>query len=153
MFNADNKDIIFVAGPICSGKSTYGKQLAKDRGYEYIEISTIVRSIVKGQTRTDIQGKPEIVDEIVERLSALLDDPLLVGAVVGGPRQVEILQAFPQSTLVWVSTSLEERFRRFVNRKDAKDGDTTREAFDQFMKNDNELGLTEVKKYIFDEDV
>jgi len=134
--------MIFVCGAICSGKTRYGKILAKGLGVEFVEASSIVKDILHTNLRVNLQGNPQLNINIIERLQQCSSD-----CVVGGVRQQSILEAFPGSSLVWLEVSQDTRFKRCMERQDKKDI-MSWEAFEQAEKKDNDLGLLAVKEFI-----
>lgn len=143
-----SSNIIFVAGTICSGKSWFASKLADDLDYDFIEVSRIVGGILSSNMRNDLQGHPELHYQIIEDIKDIRKNTKKVGLVVSGPRQVELLQAFPEAETIWMDTPIEVCLHRFYERDADKDGKPTLESFNDFMDKDEELGLKEVEKYI-----
>lgn len=135
--------MIFICGKLGSGKSTYGQEVARTEGYDFVEVSSIVKSILGQTERSKLQGHPELDKEIISAISAYGKN-----TVVSGVRQITILQAFPESDLVWLEVSERERFARLANRIDNKDKDKTWEAFLIAQKRDADLGVDQVETYI-----
>ncbi len=140
--------IVFVAGTICSGKTYEAAQLADDMDFDFVEISSIVREILDTNKRNQLQGHPELSTQIIDRITELRRTTRKRGIVVSGPRQVEIVKAFPEAELIWMNTPLDVCFERFYNRRDEKDEEWHKDTFEEYMKKDNELGLQEVKQYM-----
>lgn len=145
---------MFVAGPIASGKSTKAHKLALAKNAYFVEISDIVKEILNAKERTQLQDHPELDKAIIEKIK-LLSEQHSNKMVVSGVRQASILKAFlPTDTkdltslplYLWVEVDEEERFRRYMNRKDSKDI-LSREAFQKAQEADNRLGLQEVKSF------
>ena len=134
--------MIFICGEICSGKTHYGKILAKGLSVEFIDVSSIVKDILQTSLRINLQGNPQLDESIITRLKQYTND-----SVISGVRQQSILEAFPDSTFTWLEVSQDIRFKRCMERQDKKDI-ITWEAFQQAEQKDNELGLQEVKNYI-----
>ena len=86
--------------------------------------------------------------QIIDRISEIRRTTKKQGVVVSGPRQVEIVKAFPQAELIWMNTPMELCFERFQSRGDTKDGKLTEDAFADYLRKDDELGLQEVKSYM-----
>lgn len=143
-----NSNIIFVAGTICSGKSWFASKLADDLNYDFVEVSRIVGGILSSNMRNDLQGHPELHYQIIEDLKDIRKSTKKDGLVISGPRQVELLQAFPEAETIWMDTPIEVCLHRFYERDADKDGKPTLESFNHFMDKDEELGLKEVEKYI-----
>lgn len=145
-----NKNITFVCSYICGGKSFIGKILAKNTNATYIEISNVVKKILKKEARNDINNKPELDEKIIEELKKLTTNNK--NYIIAGVRQVSILEAFKNSTKIWITTSHEERFHRFQKRFDENEKDgliKTIEVFQNYNELDEKLGIDEVKNYIF----
>lgn len=136
--------MIFVCGKLGCGKSTYAKQIAQVKGYKMIEVSDIVKDILKHTERSKLQGHPELDSIIIREILAEGHD-----TVVSGVRQVSILKAFDLAEqYVWIEVDEEERYRRLVNRLDDKDPVKTKEAFLIAQERDNALGVPEVEAFI-----
>ena len=134
--------MIFICGEICSGKTYYGKILSKGLGTKFVDVSSIVKKILQTNLRISLQGNPQLDTSIIKDLEQLPND-----CVVSGVRQQSILEAFPESTLVWLDVSQDIRFKRCMERQDKKDI-LSWEAFQQAEQKDTELGLQQVKQYI-----
>ena len=143
-----NSNIIFVAGTICSGKSWFASKLADDLNYDFVEVSRIVGGILSSNMRNDLQGHPELHYQIIEDLKDIRKSTKKDGLVISGPRQVELLQAFPEAETIWMDTPIEVFLHRVYERDADKDGKPTLEAFNHLVDKDEELGLKEVEKYI-----
>ena len=140
--------IIFVAGTICSGKTFEAAQIADELDFDMIEISSIVRQILETNKRDKLQGHPELSTQIIKRIEDIRRETKKRGVVVSGPRQVEIVKAFPKAELIWMNTPMNVCFERFQSRADKKDGNFTEDAFADYLRKDDELGLQEVKHYM-----
>tara|TARA_R110002153_G_C12924155_1_gene455114 strand:+ start:26 stop:508 length:483 start_codon:yes stop_codon:yes gene_type:complete len=140
--------LIFVAGTICSGKSFEAAIIADSLDYDFVEISSIVREILDTNKRDNLQGHPELSTQIIDRIIEIRRTTRKMGVVVSGPRQVEILQAFPLAETIWMNTPMSICFDRFCKRKDTKDKEFTRDVFEDYLLKDDELGLQEVKQFI-----
>ena len=140
--------IVFVAGTICSGKTYEAAKLADELNFDLIEISSIVRQILETNKRDKLQGHPELSTQIIDRILEIRRTTRKQGVVVSGPRQVEIVKAFPEAELIWMNTPIKVCFERFQSRADSKDGDFTEDAFADYLRKDDELGLQEVKQYM-----
>ena len=140
--------IIFIAGTICSGKTYDAALLAEDLDYDLIEVSSIVRQILHTNKREKLLGHPELSTQIIERIADIRRTTKKKGVVVSGPRQVEILEAFPEAELIWMNTPMGICFQRFCSRGDSKDGEFDRNTFEDYLLKDDELGLQEVKQFI-----
>lgn len=151
----DNNDmnITFICSPLCGGKSTLAKQLWQNN-VAVIEISSIVKRLVSEHTREKLQGRPELDIQIIEEIKSFIDGRLYSGdsLILLGARQVSILKAFPDATLIWLEVPEHIRFNRYMLKRDIKDGvKKDEESFNLANQRDNDLGLKEVKKYIFNQ--
>jgi len=136
--------MIFVCGKLGCGKSTYAKQIAQVKSYKMIEVSDIVKGILKQTERSKLQGHPELDSIIIREILSYGPD-----TVVSGVRQVSILKAFDLAEqFIWIEVSEEERYRRLANRLDDKDPIKTKEAFLIAQERDNTLGVPEVESFI-----
>ena len=114
--------VTLVFGRICSGKGSY----IKDHPYRVI-VSDIVKGIINTASRDALQNTLHLDNRIAEALLRITvalskrEDHVLVDGI----RQVTIvdrmLQFFPDAEMVWLEVPVEERKRRYENRKDAKD--------------------------------
>lgn len=137
--------ISFVCGQLCSGKTLYSKALAHICEGVYIEVGDIVRSLKQTQDRKLLQDSSNLSEQIVTQLVAQLINNPGKDLVVSGVRQKEIIKTFPEATLLWVECPVNERKRRYENR--AREGDS--QTFEEAEQGDIELGILEVKNYIF----
>ena len=122
--------IILLCGRICSGKSSYGHD-----GTSRIYVSNIVRHITNSVDRSALQNtfNTDFTTLLIGELFKYLDMDIKHAAsketthkiIVDGIRErriVEaILQQYPEAELVWLEVPVEERKRRYENRKDVKD--------------------------------
>lgn len=141
--------ITFVCGQLCSGKTQYAKAMAGSVGGLFIEVGDIVREIKKTSDRKELQKSQELHEVIVKRLKHKihLRDELDIAKnyVVSGVRQKEILKHFPEATILWIECPKKERKERYKQR--ARQGDVI--PFKEAEQGDIDLGILEVKKYIF----
>lgn len=138
--------ISFVCGQLCSGKTLYCRALAAITESVYIEVGDIVRFIKNTSTRSDLQNSKHLVEEIVQKIKQDIDFSDKKDFVISGVRQKEILEFFPNSTLLWIETPINIREERYLRR--AREGDS--QTFQQAEQGDINLGILEVKKYIFE---
>jgi len=151
-------NITFICSPLCGGKSTLAQQLRQSHitsGRSFVlEISTIVQQLVSETSREKLQGRPELDTQIIEEIKSFINDRLLYSdnLIVLGARQVSILKAFPDATLIWLEVPEHIRFNRYMVKRDIKDGiKKDEETFKIANQRDNDLGLQAVKEYIFNE--
>lgn len=109
--------VTLVFGRICSGKGSYKKDSHR------VVVSDIVRSIINTSDRDALQNTMHLDNRIAESIieSAKAYDSI----IIDGIRQVTIvdrvLTTFPNAELIWLEVPVEERKRRYENRKDVKD--------------------------------
>lgn len=133
----------FVCGQLCCGKTTYAKALVGLTNGIFIEVGDIVRSIKQTENRQLLQDSKELWKEIVNKLDSIVEKenkPI----IVCGVRQKEILQYFPNSTLIWIDCPVNERKKRYEER--SRQGDNV--LFEVAEEGDISLGILNVKEYI-----
>jgi len=138
--------ICFVCGQLCSGKTLYSKTLTQISECVFVEVGDIVRSIKNTVDREKLQDSKNLFSHITAQLRLLASANQPKQLVVSGVRQKEILQSFPNATVLWIECPQEERKRRYELR--AREGDT--QTFDEAEQGDINLGILEVKKYILE---
>jgi len=136
--------ISFVCGQLCSGKTLYSKALAQICEGVYIEVGDVVRHLKNTKDRKLLQDSKNLSSQIIEYLKAQSQLTSGKDLVVSGVRQKEILEAFPESTLLWVECPSNERERRYKSR--AREGDS--QTFEEAEQGDINLGIIDIKKYI-----
>jgi len=140
----------FVCGQLCSGKSHYAKGLAKASLYaSVIEVGDIVRKIKQTTSREELQDSKDLVGNIITSLQATIKSltfQLAEDIIICGVRQKEILEAFPEATMLWLSTPTQLRKERYQKRARAGDDQT----FEEADQGDVDLGILEVKNYILE---
>jgi cytidylate kinase len=137
--------ITFVCGQLCSGKTHYSKALAALVDGIFIEVGDIVREIKQTTDRKELQNTKELSEQIVEHLIRKMPLCDVKQYVVSGVRQKEILKHFPEATILWIECPKKERKERYKQR--ARQGDVI--PFKEAEQGDIDLGILEVKKYIF----
>lgn len=151
--NVIEAPIVLVCGPICSGKSTFSKQLSTKTGFIHIPVSKIVASIINTQDRVALQNSIDQTDAICEALDNQITDALEQsgGVIVDGIRQTDILEylivlfGLEKITLIWIDPGVEERRLRWNIRAASKDHGL---SFDQIDQNDAEMGLSKIKLWV-----
>lgn len=143
-------NVTFVCGQLCSGKSHYAKGLAKACLYGTIlEVGDIVRSIKNSTSREVLQDSKDLVDKIILKLNYAIKSltfQLAEDVIITGVRQKQILEAFPEANMIWISTP--EHIRRIRYEKRSRGGDD--QTFEEADAGDINLGILEVKKYIME---
>ena len=137
--------ITFVCGQLCSGKTHYSKALAALVDGVFIEVGDIVREIKQTSDRKQLQDSKHLHEQIVENLIRKMPLCEVKQYVVSGVRQKELLKHFPDATLLWIECPKKERKKRYKER--SRQGDTVN--FKEADQGDIELGILEVKSYIF----
>lgn len=146
------RQIILVIGPTCSGKTTFGVQVANDRRCDFVDASSLVRRR-RGNSDLDTnigdfaaelldrEGFDMVAREITQ-LYGGSDSPL----VVTGLRTIEeiqhLRQVWPQLDLVSLHAPQRVRYQRFVER--ASRGELTFTEFQERDVQQAELGLLPV---------
>lgn len=136
--------ITFVCGQLCSGKTLYSQALTKLVSGVYIEVGDIVREIKQTEERKELQNSAMLCEKIVEELIKKTPLSYQKHYVISGVRQKEILEFFPEATIIWIECPKKERKNRYKER--ARDGDAI--PFKEAEQGDINLGILEVKKYI-----
>lgn len=136
--------ISFVCGQLCSGKTLYSKALAQICDGVYIEVGDVVRHLKNTKDRKLLQDSKNLSGQIIDYLKEQSQLTSGKDLVVSGVRQKEILEAFLDSTLLWVECPKSERERRYKNR--AREGDS--QSFEEAEQGDINLGIIEIKNYI-----
>ena len=136
--------ISFVCGQLCCGKTVFAKTMSGINDGVYVEIGDIVRNIKKSQDRKELQNSQDLAEQIIEFLNYYKTNSKHV--IISGPRQVEILKAFPEATLLWIECPTSVRKERYEAR--AREGDSL--SFEEADKGDVELGILKIKQYILE---
>lgn len=136
--------ISFVCGQLCSGKTLYAQALAATCQGSYIDVGDVVRKLKQTQDRKLLQDSKHLSKQIVDYLKDLSNINISKDLIIAGVRQREILESFPNSTLLWIECLKEERKKRYENRK--REGDS--QTFEEAEQGDINLGILEVKNYI-----
>lgn len=162
--------LIFVSGPICSGKTTIAEQLCaanfgKDTYPVHYEVSSFVKKHLKTFDREQLQnsrGVGEVVaHQIVENIQqaimppdrSILHPATRTIAVVSGARELEVIKiieaAFPsaEKQYLWVSAPYEVLYKRWSTRARVGDGVPHSKEFSQLLSADNLLGLNDIAQY------
>lgn len=137
--------ITFVCGQLCSGKTLYSEALREiDKGI-YTEVGDLVRRWKETQDRKELQDSKELADRIIVYIKSYSHGFPMMQIVISGVRQKEILEAFPEATLIWIECPKEVRKQRYSKRQ--REGDT--QTFEEAEQGDINLGILEAKQYIF----
>lgn len=137
--------ITFICGQLCCGKTSFARSYAAINDCTYVELGDIVRRIKQSQDRQELQNSKELAHEIAREIKHIEKEVFPKGVVASGPRQIEILQEFPDSTLLWIECPPATRQARYSFR--ARTGDSV--PFDVAEQGDIDLGILKVKDYVF----
>lgn len=138
--------ITFICGQLCSGKTKAALAYANISGGVFIEVGDILRHIKQTSDRSVLQNTKALVDEVIIYLKdAMSDSSLSANWIICGARQKEILEAFPESTYIWIDVPESVRKQRYEKR--SREGDER--AFEEAEQGDIDLGILDVKQYIF----
>jgi hypothetical protein len=114
--------IKLIFGRICSGKGSYLPDVRR------IVVSDIVKRIVSSTNRDALQNSLHLDNQIGTTLINSIYIATMANEehiVVDGIRQTTIvdrvLNMYPDAELIWLEVPVEERKRRYENRKDIKD--------------------------------
>jgi hypothetical protein len=149
------KNVTFICSYLKGGKSTFSHLLAQGMDcrspvankIKVIEVSEIVKKLLNKSERSDLQGHPELSDQIYQEiLRASMD---YENVIVSGARQLTLLKAFPEATFIWIDTPNDVRYQRFRDDKSAKDPNSGEASFHKANLGDLDLGIADVKQYIF----
>lgn len=135
--------ISFVCGQLCSGKTLYSKTFSNLNESIYVEVGNLVRRWKNTQDRKELQDSKQLAETIIDYIKE--DSINFPKLVVSGVRQKEILEAFPEATLLWIDCQKDVRMKRYLDRQ--REGDT--QTFEEAEQGDIDLGILEVKNYIF----
>ena len=119
-------NIVLLFGRICSGKGSY---LNDPYNNARVVMSELVASLVRSTSRSDMQDTLHfdqiLADLVIKRVGTLVDMNLWENVIVDGIRQLSIVEkvveSYPEAQLIWLEVPVEERKRRYENRKDGKD--------------------------------
>lgn len=142
-------EVVYIIGPLCSGKTTYANEL-KAKGYELIEIGAIVRNITKTVYRTHNSDLAEEIGiRLVEKITTAVEQNQRVAVV--GLRQRSLLNEalscapYSHTRIVWLEAPYEVLKARFDQRNEKKDLQMT---FEEAYKFDQQLGLEDLEGYL-----
>lgn len=144
----DQSNLTFICSYLQGGKTHIAQSInATPTGHRihHIEVSDIVKQVLQTKDRAKLQGHPELDSVIVKRIEEACKN--YINVVVSGVRQPSILQAFPNATMIWINTPRYIRFKRY--QQSSKDTDKSWEGFVNANGRDIELGINQVKEYIF----
>ena len=134
--------ISFVCGQLCSGKTLYSETLSNIDKAIYFEVGDIVRRYKNTINRTELQDSKDLTNVIIGYIQN--NKKAFTNTVVSGVRQKEILEAFPEATLLWIECPKEVRKQRYMSRQ--REGDN--QTFEEAEQGDINLGILETKQYI-----
>jgi len=150
------KQVLFLTGPIASGKTYFAKHHAPN--HTYLSISSIVKGLISSTKRSELQDTGNLDSKIASETIRFISQSLLTSdkVLIDGVRQlsiiVAILKYFKTSIitgdirfrLIWLEVpekTLRERYEKQTDKKNDV-------SFDDAIKRDDELGLSEIRKII-----
>lgn len=152
------RQVILVVGPTCSGKTTFGVQVANDMGCDFVDASSLVR---RRRVPSDLEKNigdfaAEVLDregfDMVAREITQIYGRIDSSLVVTGLRTIEeiqhLRQVWPQLSLVSLHAPQRVRYQRFVER--ASRGELTFTEFQLRDEQQAELGLLPVADELAD---
>lgn len=154
----NNRQVICFAGQICSGKTTYAKQLAEVLDAQYVHFGTIIRNYAKEHGYSDDRNSLQKVGQIImETLgySGLMDLAVTYYHIENTPRNIifdgvrhkdilnEIKRRYSNVKLVYVKATDKERYKRYISRTNET---ITKEKFIYINRMPVEMEATELEK-------
>lgn len=166
--------IIFIAGPIASGKTTLMEAMATEyfaRGHYVlmIEVSSYIKKLLKSTDRAVLQNSAglgaEAAGQIVEKINREMHptdfsqrdaqgklQPLAV--IISGPRELQVVDVIMDAfkgdgdrAFLWTSATRSTLYSRWLQRKGVEHTPELRADFEAELERDNALGLTSVRSY------
>lgn len=140
------REIVLVCGNLCSGKGHYCATYFPK--YHKIEVSSVVKSLIKSEKRSDLSTTKHLDQQIVGIINRQIEHYEKV--VVDGIRQMSILKGIQQEwgsfikDIIWLDVPQEILKSRFEKRNAGKDD----MSFDKALQSDKALGVGEVEDYI-----
>jgi len=150
------KQILFLTGKICSGKTYFAKHHAPN--HTYLSVSSIVKGLISSDKRSELQTtsnlSKQITNEIIRFIiqSLLNSDKILIDGIRQRAIIMEIISYFKPSIitgdlnfrLVWLEEDEEVLKRRYCKQNDKKNDI----PFEEALQRDNELGLFEIESIV-----
>lgn len=137
--------ITFVCGQLCSGKTFYSKALSVVCNGVYVEVGDIIRALKGSHDRTVLQDTKELSTKIIETIDLMAKMHAGKDLIVSGVRQKKVLESFPDEPKIWIECPSYIRKERYIYRDRLGD----EQSFDEAEQGDIDLGILEVKQYIF----
>jgi len=161
------KEIKFILGKLCSGKSYYCEHHLQD--HKYISVSKIVKQLAKTQSRSELQKTKwldnEIANEIIDQITDPTDTitPINNKIVIDGVRQWSIIKEIvshckiqyrPLLLISFVWLQVEENILRdrYDMLKSSSQSSKYDISFEDAIDNDYSLGLNDIANNIFSPD-
>lgn len=141
-----NHEIILLCGNLSSGKGHYIRQNYPD--YKQISVSSVVKTLTNMKTRSELSTTAHLDMGILKVLIEQIKHHPKV--VVDGIRQLSILNGLQKEfgdqikEVIWLEVPMHELKRRFEARQARKDD----LPFEQAIKSDQDLGISDVERYI-----
>lgn len=144
--------ITFICGELCTGKS-YHSAFYSHLGLPVIEVSEIVKRNLKLSKALDpskreyLQGHKDMDEMIIADILQCYES--MTDVIVVGLRQKSVLERIVEHkishTVLWISTPIEVRKERY-----SKDIKNSGQSFDTATLRDDDLGILELKKFIYE---
>lgn len=162
-------NIIFVSGPICSGKTTLAEQIAaarfnKETYVIHLEVSAFVKRHLKTTDRDSLQASKGLGETIAQQLVERIEQEQIpidhnhisaskLCVIISGAREMSIVEGiekhFEGSDIqhIWATASTNVLYRRWCARDKHPYTEETLSTFQTALQKDYELGLTELRAY------
>jgi hypothetical protein len=151
------RQVVFVCGQLCSGKSTYCEMRTKMPGPPavIVHVSHLVKEIAGAQTRQDLQSTANLHEAIASSLMASIEVSLQCWntVFVDGIRQIQILDSIIpklrvlncKMEFVWMSVDVNTQKVRYDYM--AKQNPTKfNQSFEEAVAGDWDLGMRDLSK-------
>lgn len=142
----NSKQIVLVCGNLASGKGHYAATYFPN--YNIISVSSIVKSLTKFKTRSELSTTKSLDHQIADELINTIEP--LDKVVIDGIRQLSILKRLQEhfgsdiKDIIWLDVPEQTLKQRFEKRNSGKDD----MSFDEALQSDKELGIGDVEDYI-----
>ena len=154
--------IVFVIGRSCSGKDSFVKGHLPN--YDHIGVSHFVKTFTKSASTEALNNTADLSPQIIKALKYEMQSRRFSRRVedrnnicIEGIRQIEILKELIEEcklentafSIVHITSSLEDRIKRFNQRNRATDGGLSYEQLDEL---NSKLGMNEIELYLLQAD-
>lgn len=132
---------IYVAGKICSGKSTFAKKIAEHTGYPLISFGGILKDhLVKNDLPVTRESLQHIGQELIDQLGydgflqwsiehspqIQWNNPLIVDGLRHGAIYTRLVEIFPRGVLVYCVCDTETQLARLMARDEISEDEARR---------------------------